>query len=438
MGRFGSLVLLVAGFASGASAGTLELQRISTGTIIVDVEAGTSGQRSFQLGLNDGKILVNDPDNGGVLATPFLDRIPDPDGNNAGIFAYGLALAPDYDTSGLMYLSYATRGDVRHKVLEMRRDATNPNIVDPTSIRQIFEVNHPEATSPGAHIGGAIDFGPDGMLYITTGDGDLETDGTFVAQDVTDGRGKVFRIDPTGDDLPGDSRNNFSIPSDNPDFGTGALPGMWAMGLRNPFKAQWDPVTNRYFIADVGEDLWEEINLGEAGANYEWSNREGPSAGLPLSPLSTEGTPTGPLYAYPHELQPFGGRSVTGGFVARLLGPGFEALEGQYLFGDYGSDRPNVNFPRDSLWSFDPSLNTVTTDDVTRWTIEYSNGGTLFGVLGFGQDASGGVYITDITGDVFQVTSASPNVVPLPATGLVLLSGLGWLAWRRRAAISAP
>ena len=425
------LTLLTAVKAEG---GTLTLQRIDTAGAPITVRAAPDGSSvsGYVLGLLDGRLRAIETD-GSLRGFADLDQSDIQDFDRA----WDIAFAPDYAESGKAYLSYnvSTGNDAQrfnHVISEIRRDANDPSRFDPDSLRRILTVPHPGVGNSGGHFGGAIDFGPDGMLYITTGDSNLsgfrgETTGDKnVSQDTSDLRGSVLRIDPRHDDFDEDETRNYAIPDDNPDLGSNAAPELWAIGLRNPFKARWDLETERMFIADVGEEAWEEVNPGVSGANYGWPELEGPDT-LFEGELSNVGDLTGPLYAYSHDLESvFGGRSITGGEVYRGA---LEALDGQYVFADYV--RNGTEF---WLWSFDALSDPDDTRNLTAWSLEVQDGNAPRRIIGFGSDAAGRFYIADQDEGLFEVTNAV-STVPLPG-GLVLAIGgvavLGGFAGLRR------
>lgn len=213
-----------------------------------------------------------------------------------------------------------------------------------------------------------------------------------MAQDPNDLRGKVLRLDPLAGDL---------------------TPEIVASGLRNPFKASFDAENGRYFIADVGEDTYEEIIIFSEDANFGWSIYEGtaPGGGQPLG----GGVPVPAAYDFP--LLQYGAddpsglrHSITGGlsYYGEIA-----ALDGQYVFGDYVQNR---------IWSFGSNLSGVSEDDVTLWDLAFDQQ-ALDGILTFGRDGAGGLFVSDIAGRVYQVTSATAPV-PLPAGAGLLLSAL--------------
>ena len=399
------------------------MERVATGRPVTDVvSAGAGDRRGYVLSLggsfgSSGRIDIFDPDTGTFAATPFL---PSVDGSRE---AFGLAFAPDYATSGSVYVSYRT--PYRRHMVTRYTAVPGEDRLDPASARTILTIDHLSSTSGGPHYGADIAFGPDGCLYVTRGDSDGPITGVSVAQDVRDPGGSVLRIDPTRDDLPGDDGNNFGVPADNPDFGADAAPGLWAIGLRNPFKADWDAATGRYFIADVGEDRQEEVDLGAAGANYGWPAFEGPIASTgSFPPDRPAGTPTAPLYAYDHGDDPFEGFSVTGGLVHRGV---LSDLFGQYVLGDFGGFGGPSTRTGDRIWSFDAVLGSD--GGVTSYDLILAPGAALSRVPSFGSDGAGNLYVAAFAdGDLFRVAAAQVAPVPLPAAAGFLIAALGGLA----------
>ncbi len=237
--------------------------------------------------------------------------------------SYGMVFHPDFKKNRKIYLCYITKPDVDGgtHVSEFTLPDTQPLRIDPTSERIII------SWRSGGHNGGSLQFGPDGMLYISSGDGGPASppDLLKTGQNLTDLLCCVLRIDvnkPAGDKL-------YSVPADNPFIKTpGACPEIWAYGFRNPWKMSFDPVTGGLWVGDVGWEIWELIYKVQRGANYGWSVMEGPQLVHPNEPLGP--TPvTPPTYAHSHSVA----RSITGGFVYR--GKKYPDLVGKYIHGDW-------------------------------------------------------------------------------------------------------
>jgi hypothetical protein len=264
------------------------------------------------------------------------------------------------------------------------------------------------------------------MLYLTTGDlgAPFGPGSDNPSQDESNLLGGVLRIDPTSDDFPGDPQNNYAVPAGNPDFGNGPSE-LIASGLRNPFKADFDPETGVMYIAEVGQTQRDEINVIGDGPllplNFGWPAYEGT---LPLTPGYTiDGILTDPIHEISQGFGPFDGFSVTGGTVYR--GP-LDRLDGLYFFGDFGTGDPSYAAP---IWSFRYDPLAGTTSYLTRWNLSVAGGGTLGPILGFGTDGAGNMYVSDANGAVYLFESA---VVPLPASGLLMIGSLALIAVARR------
>jgi hypothetical protein len=416
--RTGLFLIASAGIASPLAAGTLTLELLdapSWGPIIDIKASGGAENTGYVLSLGDGRIRrfnrTGPVGSQTVSYDDFLGGVADPEFGQA----FSIAFSPDYATDGHVYVSYVTQrvfrsdgtgfSDNTHKVVRYTRQADGT--LNGSPVEDILSVAH--ATDSPAnfapHYGADIDFGPDGKLYVTTGDSDTAFTGVSVSQEPSDLRGKVLRLDPLNGNL---------------------VPEVVASGLRNPFKASFDEGNDRYFIADIGEDTTEELNLfvqgRDEGANYGWSVYEGDRAGggQPLGggvpdPLNY----TLPLYQYDQDALPGVRSSITGGlsYYGSLA-----ALDGQYLFGDY---------VRNSISSISSGLMAVDDGDVTSWDLVFDEG-ALAGLLTFGRDGAGGLFVSDVQARLYQITSAT---VPLPAgfaLGLTSLAALGLMAARRR------
>lgn len=284
----------------------------------------------------------------GVLQpTPFL-TVPGVDtSGERGLLS--IAFAPDHVTSGLVYAFAVISGQIR--ILEYRTGA-NPDVADPSSARLVL-AQDVVATN---HIGGQLAFGPDGMLYVTFGENAVPAN----SQSLTNLLGKVLRIDPRGG-------TPYAIPADNPFVGTlGARGEIWALGLRNPYRAAFAP-DGRLVIGDVGQGAFEEVNVGAAGANFGWPTCEGPCS--PANPAMTD-----PFHTYGNP--PSGCAAVIAGHVVR--DPDLTSLTGRLLFGDLCT-QPLRTLDLSPAGP-DPRIESLTT-----------GGGN--DLIGFGEDAAGCVYV---------------------------------------------
>jgi len=363
----------------------------------------------------DGLIKIRDQSTGAVLGTPFLDLTAlTSKGGERGLL--GLAFHPDYASTGRFFVNYTDlAGNIQ--VQEYARDLINPNLANPVPVQNIINVTRPAAN----HNGGWIGFGPnDDLLYIGVGDSGGGNDPGNLAQSTSVLQGKILRLDVDGDDFGGDPTRNYAIPAGNP-F-AGATPGadeIWAYGLRNPWRPSFDRLTGDFYIADVGQNNYEEINAQLAssagGENYGWRPWEGSHPTPTLIPA--EPKPPGaidPIHEYPHPT----GFSITGGYVYR--GSAMPQFHGTYFFADYSTAR---------IWSL--LLVDGLATQVTDRTAELAPGGGLdiLSISSFGEDANGELYVLDRNGgEVFLI-------VPEPGTwvaGVAVLLLMALAAIKRR------
>ncbi len=333
----------------------------------------------------------------------------------------GVAFHPDYTTNGLLYtytsepaeepahfgtLPAGMEPNHQSVITEWRlAEPGDPaSTVDPGSARVLLRIDQPQFN----HNAGAINFGPDDHLYIALGDGGGADDGQPVighspegnGQDTTNPLGAVLRIDPRGTDS---ANGQYGIPADNPFVNTDDSPDadtvaeIFAYGLRNPFRFSFDTTTGVLYLADVGQNDIEEINIIESGGNYGWNRKEGTFTFDPNGDESgfvTAGDPGGsdnlvdPIAQYDHDE----GTAIVGGFVYR--GSSIPALQGRYVFGDFAD--PTGSGGR--LFYLD------TTGDIVELNLE-DNESLGMSLLGFGQDASGEIYVLgNATGTPFGDT----------------------------------
>ena len=315
-----------------------------------------------------GRIKILNAD-GSTNGTPFLNISSlVSGGSEQGLL--GLTFHPDYTTNGYFYVNYTDNsGDTQ--VSRFSVSGGDPDVADPGSEFPIIDYNQPFSN----HNGGSINFGPDGFLYISAGDGGSGGDPGNRAQNTELLLGKLLRIDV---DNPGGG-NNYGIPVDNPFAGDPPnAEEIWAYGLRNAWKFTFDTANGDVWIADVGQGAREEINKAggaEAGLNYGWRCYEG------NLPFNTTGCPdpselTFPIGEYPHPA----GNSITGGYVYR--GSVYSDIAGYYFAADFG----------------------------TGLIVTVNPGGTFnnLGTFGgnwstFGEDIAGELYIAGYNGLIFKI-----------------------------------
>ncbi len=330
---------------------------------------------------------------GSLLATPFLDITSLVlSGGERGLLS--MAFAPDYATSRKFYVYYTARTpEGQITVAEFLRDASNPDVADPATRRTVITVDHMTYSN---HNGGQLEFGPDGYLYLGTGDGGSGGDPDHRGQDLTEGLGKIMRIDP----LRGDP---YEVPPNNPFVNQPpALPEIFAYGVRNPWRYSFDRQTGDLVVADVGQNAWEEIDYtplalgGGNGANFGWSCYEGRHAYNLNQPLCMPPPPTVmPVFEYPHS-GGHGGCSITGGYVVRDAD--LPTLLGRYIYGDYCTG---------TIYSNILQIPDAQDDQPT---------GLSVGALSsFGEDACGHVYALSLNGPVYRIYDTPPP--PPPSCG---------------------
>lgn len=339
--------------------------------------------RLFIVEQRSGQIRILDLNTGQLNGDAFLD-LPDnglSTGSEQGLL--GLAFHPDYAANGLFYVNLTNAaGDT--EVREYRR--ADANHADAGSARQLLFLDQPFAN----HNGGWMAFGPDRMLYISSGDGGSEGDPNNNAQNRDSLFGKILRIDVSGDAFPGDPSRNYAIPAGNP-F-AGAAPGadeVWLYGLRNPWRASFDAATGDLWIGDVGARAREEVDFvpaGQSGLNFGWRFLEGfqPFSGSPPAGL------TAPVLDYDRTTPLYSGFSVTGGYVHH--GPG--GMQGLYLFGDFGSD---------NFWSVRVEGGQVQ-DFLNRNAQLAPSGGDFDQLASFAVDGRGRLYAIGLDGEIHRLT----------------------------------
>lgn len=247
------------------------------------------------------RIVKNDV----LLPTPFVSITVNSSGERGLL---GVTFDPNFASNGYVYVYYtATTPTIHNRV---SRFTANGDVAVPGSEVVIQDLETLTATN---HNGGAIHFGPDGYLYIATGENAVPA----YSQTLANRLGKILRISANG-----------VIPSDNPFFtsATGANRAIWALGLRNPYTFSFQPGTGRMFVNDVGQGTWEEVNQGVAGANFGWPDTEGPTSNPAFDP---------PVLAYSHAVEPSVCAITGGAFYDASVGTYPAAYAGDYFYADF-------------------------------------------------------------------------------------------------------
>ncbi len=341
----------------------------------------------------DGRIFISEKigrirvvQNGTLLPTPFA-VVSAATGSERGLM--GVTFDPNFAQNHYVY-AYYTRSTptIKNRVSRFTASTTNANVMEPGSEIVILD---DIPADEGHHNGGAIHFGLDGKLYIAVGDGNLTPTN---AQDLSSLSGKMLRINSDG-----------SIPADNPFFNTpGARKEVWARGLRNPFTFAVDPIGGKIHINDVGQDRWEEIDLGVAGANYGWPNCEGPQT-IGQGDC-TNAAFTYPLYFYNQTTQEPDAAIAGGVFYHGNQFP--SEYSGNYFFADYTRNwikrLDSTNQPLDFLSGLNTPVDVKAGPDGLLYYVSIS-GGTVYKIQ----------YIANNTPPV-AVISANPTTGLAPLT----------------------
>jgi glucose/arabinose dehydrogenase len=307
---------------------------------------------------------------------------------------YGLTFHPNYAHNRYVYVfsnSGKDGGVVKNRILRFTVEREGRQLCNPKSETLIID------WPSNGHNGGDLAFGPDGMLYLSSGDGTSDSDGDDTGQNISDLASGVLRIDV---DRPAAGKQ-YSVPLDNPFLNLkDARPELWAFGFRNPWRMCFDPATGELLVGDIGQDLWEMIRLVRPGSNHGWSVMEG-NHPFQLERRRGPGPLVPPLVEHPHSEA----RSITGGFVYQ--GTKFKELQGAYIYGDYSTGK---------IWAIRHQNGKVT------WQREIAD--TPNEILGFGADSRGEILFVDYGGTLHTLEpskeSSNPADFPrrLSETGL--------------------
>lgn len=327
-------------------------------------------------------------DEGELVATPFLDIsskvvVGMMGGDERG--ALGIAFHPDYADNGLFYIHYNRSSGGQssgESVIEEYQVTDDADIADPNSGRVVLTVPQPQRN----HKGGSINFGLDGFLYIGLGDGGGANDPQGNGQNVEALLGKFLRINPVAS-----GGQPYSVPEGNlKDTVSEAAAEVWSYGFRNPFRSTFDGCTGDLYIGDVGQNLWEEIDIekpGDGGRNYGWNTMEGKHCFRPMSGCDQDGL-TLPVLEYDRDA----GQSVTGGAVYR--GASIPGIRGAYFYADYQSNR---------VWMtvYDREANTAS--NPVNLAQDLNN---LSQIVAINNGADGELYFVSLLGGVYRLASA--------------------------------
>ena len=308
--------------------------------------------------------------NGRLIERPFLDiRNKVGFGGERGLLSF--AFHPRYKSNGFLFVNYTDKsGDTR--VERYTVSSGDPNVADPASAKVIIEIDQPYSN----HNGGHNIFGLDGMLYIGMGDGGSQGDPHGNGQNRNALLGKILRIDV-------DRADPYGIPPNNPYANGGGRREIWAVGLRNPWRLAFDSATGRIYIADVGQDRYEEIDIAPAtapGLNYGWNVMDGNDCFR--NPMCAKSPFTQPALVYRHS---DGTCSIIGGFVYR--GRKIPEIRGQYFYSDYCKS-----------WLRSITFENGRASEPRQWL-----DGGLGSIVSFGEDGQGELYICSSNGRVYRI-----------------------------------
>ena len=352
-----------------------------------------------------GKIKILFPDSS---VTTFLDITSNvgSEGGEQGLL--GLVFHPEYATNGYFYVNYTDLLGDTH-ISRFSVSGADPDVADPFSELNLVFMDQPAAN----HNGGDLNFGPDGYLYIFMGDGGGA--GHNRSQQIIDNKfGKILRLDVDGG-------TPYTIPSDNPYVGIPGDDEIWAIGLRNPWRCNFDRLTGDLFLADVGSESWEEINVIKSDTaeffNFGWKCyegnmlRPGPLCDTIIADFDF------PVFVYPHDIDS-GGFAITGGFVYR--GSEFPDLYGKYIFCDYVSG---------NFWTMEENASGFWTTEFYGYVVDH--------ITSFGEDVNGELFAcVNQTGNIYKIidncesfnlsaaiTDASASTINNGSVNLILSGG---------------
>jgi glucose/arabinose dehydrogenase len=361
-----------------------EFQGVAIGLAVEEVARGLDHPVYLTAPIGDLRsFIVEQPgririvENGNLVEKPFLDiRNKVGYGGERGLLS--VAFHPQYRANGFLFVNYTDKNGDTH-IERYTVSASDKNAADLASAKLILAIDQPYAN----HNGGFNMFGPDGMLYVGMGDGGSQGDPHGNGQNPNVLLGKLLRINV-------DRGDPYVVPAGNPYAKGGGRGEIWALGLRNPWRFAFDRAAGLLYIADVGQNKYEEIDVApmtSAGVNYGWNTMEGPSCHR--LPLCTKRGLQQPAFAYSHDA---GACSIIGGFVYR--GRKIPEIQGQYFYSDYCN-----SWVRSYTYS---------ADGTNRSWHQWLDRG-LGNIVSFGEDGQGELYICSSNGRVYRIIKSAGN-----------------------------
>jgi len=391
------LLIITITLSQGLFSQNFSLQSFATG-FNNPVDIAHAGDARLFIVQQNGIIRIAQS-NGSVNTTNFLD-ITSKVKNSGEQGLLGLAFHPQYSTNGRFYVYYNAFATGNLTIAKYTVSATNPDVADANSEEVLISI----PKSYTNHNGGCLKFGPDGYLWIATGDGGSGGDPLNNAQNLNSYLGKMLRINVDG-------TTGYTFPNDNPFVGsTAGLDAIWAYGLRNPWRFSFDTVTGNVLIADVGQNTSEEINkvaATQAGVNYGWRCYEGNDV------YNTTGCSASTTMTFPVATYSLAGVycSITGGYVYR--GATYPSLTGLYFFADYCADQ----------------IGTMDANNSIVWSTTFPN----VAFTSFGIDFQNELYVASSqNGTIYKITAPNANqedidnqkqikIYPNPATNMLFI-----------------
>jgi glucose/arabinose dehydrogenase len=373
LGALALVPSLLGGDAARGRTSGLALKKVADFDSPVYVDNAPGARRLLFVVEQPGRIEV--ARRGHPVGHPFLDigdRV-NYDGGERGLLS--VAFSPNYRKSRRFYVYY-TNGDGNNEVDEFKRSKRSATRAQPSSRRRVLLIPHPADSN---HNGGQLQFGPDGLLYVGTGDGGCSDDCHDNARHLNVLLGKILRIDPRRR-----GRRPYTVPRGNPYVGMAGRDEIYSYGLRNPWRFSFNSANGDLAVGDVGQNAVEEVDYttraAAKGANFGWPEWEGnqhddPSRAAP--------NPTFPIYTYTHSAT--GGCAIIGGYVVHS--PSLSQLNGRYLYSDLCTD---------DIRSFVPATGGATDDQDTGLGVSSPSS--------FGEGAGGRIYVASLNGPVYRLT----------------------------------